>query len=92
MTEQQQKSDTQLRYATKRIVELESLLLVNVSETVWPAEVGMVFDQIETAGELPAHHQLRLKHHINRMWLEKMPVPAIVTAARSLACAMEEYA
>ncbi|WP_285127756.1 hypothetical protein [Leclercia adecarboxylata] len=79
-------------YATKRIIELESLLLVDVSETVWPAEVGMVYGQVENAGNLPAHHQRRLKHHINRMWLEKMPVPAIVTAARSLACAMGEYA
>ncbi|MFO3904139.1 hypothetical protein AAHD62_06360 [Enterobacter hormaechei] len=81
-----------LQYATKRIVELESLLLVDISETVWPAEVAMVYGQIENAGDLPAHHQRRLKHHINRMWLEKIPVPAIVTAARSLACAMGEYA
>lgn len=84
--------ETQLRYATKRIIELESLLLVDVTETVWPAEVDTVYGQIENAGDLPAHHQHRLKHHINRMWLEQMPVPAIVTAARSLACAMGEYA
>lgn len=81
-----------LNYATKRIVELESLLLADVQETVWPAEVGLVYGQIETAGDLQAHHQRRLKHHINRMWLEKMPVPAIVTAAQSLAIAMEKYA
>lgn len=84
--------DPQLEYATKRIVELENLLLVNVEETVWPAEVGMVYSQIESAGDLPAHHQRRLKHHINRMWLEKMPVPSIIAAARSLAIAMEKYA
>ncbi|QIG28643.1 hypothetical protein [Leclercia adecarboxylata] len=64
-----------LQYATKRISELESLLLADVTETVWPAEVGMVYGQIETAGDLPAHHQRRLKYHINRMWPEKMPVP-----------------
>jgi hypothetical protein len=29
---------------------------------------------------------------INRMWLEKMPVPSIIAAARSLASAMEKYA
>lgn len=81
-----------LEYACKRVIELEGLLLVDVPETVWPAEVGMVFSQVEVAGELPAHHQRRLQHHINRMWLEKMPVPAIVTAARSLAAAMEKYA
>lgn len=84
--------DQLLQYATNRIIELENLLLVNVEETVWPAEVGMVYSQIESAGDLPAHHQRRLNHHINRMWLEKMPVPAIVIAARSLAAAMEEYA
>jgi len=70
-------TETQLRYATKRIVELESLLLVDVIETVWPAEVGMVYGQVENAGDLPAHHQRRLKHHINRMWLEKMPMLAM---------------
>lgn len=84
--------DPQLEYATKRIVELENLLLVNVEETVWPAEVGMVYSQIESAGDLPAHHQRRLKHHINRMWLEQMPVPTIITAAQSLSIAMEKYA
>lgn len=86
------KADPLLMYATKRIIELEGLLLGDVPETVWPAEVGVVFSQVENAGSLPAHHQRRLQHHINRMWLEKMPVPAIVTAARSLAAAMEKYA
>ncbi|HEM8233707.1 TPA: hypothetical protein ACGJN3_000716 [Klebsiella aerogenes] len=65
--------DPSLEYACKRVQELESLLLVDIPEAVWPAEVGMVFAQIENAGTLPAHHQRRLQHHINRMWLEKMP-------------------
>lgn len=90
--EPQNNFDPQLQYATKRIIELENLLLVDVQDTVWPDEVGMVYSQIENAGDLPAHHQRRLKHHINRMWLEKLPVPSIVVAARSLAAAMEEYA
>ncbi|EPI2477742.1 hypothetical protein ACXDGK_000743 [Klebsiella pneumoniae] len=68
-----------LEYACKRLQELESLLLVDVPETVWPAEVSMVFAQIENAGTLPAHHQHRLQHHINRMWLEKKPVPMNVS-------------
>jgi len=84
--------DTHLQYAIKRIVELETMLLPDVPETVWPAEVGMVMSQIEIAGDLSAHHQRRLQHHINRMWLEKMPVPSIIEAARSLAAVMEEYA
>jgi len=85
-------SDVLLEYAFQRIIELESLLLVDVPETVWPVEVAMVYSQINIAGELPVHHQHRLHHHINRMWLEKMPIPAIVTAARSLAAAMEKFA
>lgn len=84
--------DPLLKYACRRVAELESLLLVDVTDTVWPAEVGLVYSQIESAGDLPAHHQRRLKHHINRMWLEKMPVPSIIEAARSLAAVMEEYA
>ncbi|QLA31030.1 hypothetical protein [Klebsiella pneumoniae] len=84
--------DVLLEHAYRRLVELESLLMVDVPETVWPAEVSMVFSQIENAGALPAHHQRRLQHHINRMWLEKMPVPSIIAAARSLAYAMEKYA
>ncbi|CZW29359.1 hypothetical protein [Enterobacter hormaechei] len=84
--------DHLLKYACRRVAELENLLLVEVPETIWPAEVGMVYSQIENAGNLPAHHQRRLQHHINRMWLERMPVPSIIAAARSLATAMEEYA
>ncbi|MFT4239126.1 MAG: hypothetical protein QM587_15755 [Klebsiella sp.] len=83
--------DPSLEYACKRILELEQLLLVDVPETVWPAEVAMVLSQIESAGVLHAHHKQRLQHHINRMWLEKMPVPSIIAAARSLASAMEKY-
>lgn len=85
-------TDSLISYACSRISELESLLLVDVPETVWPAEVELVYSQVESAGDLPAHHQRRLKHHINRMWLEKMPAPEIVIAARSLADAMEKYA
>ena len=84
--------DTLLQYACSRVAELESLWLVDVPETVWPAEIGLVFSQLENAGNIPAHHQRRLKNHINRMWLESMPVPSIIVAARSLAAAMEEYA
>ncbi|EPZ2455631.1 hypothetical protein ACXLRS_000774 [Citrobacter youngae] len=34
--------DPLLEYATKSIVELESMLLVDVEDTVWHAEVNMV--------------------------------------------------
>ncbi|WP_165708285.1 hypothetical protein [Pectobacterium polaris] len=85
-------TDALLNYATSRIIELEAMLLVGATETVWPAEVQMVYSQVERAGDLPAHHQRRLHHHINRMWLEKIPVPEIIKAALSLAAAMEYYA
>lgn len=49
--------DPSLEYACKRIQELENLLLVDVPETVWPAEVAMVLLEVENAGEHPAHHQ-----------------------------------
>jgi hypothetical protein len=84
-------SDALLEYAYRRIVELEKLLLVDVPKrSGLPRSAGL--SQVERAGDLPAHHQRRLKHHINRMWLEKMPVPSIVDAARSLAIVMEKYA
>ena len=53
--------DSSREYACKRLQELESLLLADVPETVWPAEVSMVFAQIEKAGTLPAPHQRRLQ-------------------------------
>lgn len=36
-------NDALLEYAYHRIVELEKLLLVEVQETVWPAEVRLVY-------------------------------------------------
>lgn len=80
-----------LHYAIKRIIELESMLLPDVPETVWPVEVESIFSQFYRAVNLPSHHQRRLKHHINRMWLDRVPVPSIITAAKSLCEAMEKY-
>lgn len=42
--------DQLLQYATNRIIELESLLLVDIQETVWPTEVKMVFLRLITPG------------------------------------------
>lgn len=83
--------DTALKYTIQRIIQLEELLLPDIPETVWPEEVKSVFSQINRAGELPAHHQRRLLHHINRMWLDRLPLPSIVTAGNSLCEAMEKY-
>src|SRR5476651_1648020 len=62
--------DSVLQYAVQRIIKLESLLIPVVPETVWPVEVNMILGQIEGAKQLPEHHQRRLRHHINRMWLD----------------------
>jgi len=35
-------ADPLLLFTTKRILELKSLLLADVPETVWPIEVGLV--------------------------------------------------
>lgn len=58
--------EPQLHYATKRIVELESLLLVEVTESVGPAEGIMVFVKIGSAASsiiftVVAEHTLALK-------------------------------
>ncbi|EAB2293819.1 hypothetical protein MLA66_003170 [Salmonella enterica] len=81
-----------LCYALNRIVELENMLLLAIPETVWPAEVELIFSRNKRAGDLPVHHQHRLKHHINRMWLERLPAPSIISAAEVLCKEMEKYA
>ncbi|MDJ7444718.1 hypothetical protein LEH14_25970 [Salmonella enterica] len=80
-----------LQYSINRIIELENMLLPAIPETVWPAEVELIFSRTERAGDLPLHHQHRLKHHVNRMWLERLPVPSIVTAAEVLCKEMEKH-
>lgn len=84
--------NTMLLNAIRRIVELESLLLVPVEKTVWPNEVELVFSQVVQAATLPECHQDRLRHHINRMWLESVPMPKIIAVASSLAETLEQYA
>jgi len=71
------------------VAELEDLLLVDVPETVWPAEVQLVYTQMENADALPAHHQHRLKFHINRMFLEGLALPGVIRAAVSVKNALE---
>jgi hypothetical protein len=65
-------------------------LLIPVEKSVWPAEVKLVFSQIAQAAVLPECHQDRLRHHINRMWLESVPMPKIIAVASSLAETLEQ--
>ncbi|HCZ8655131.1 TPA: adenine methyltransferase [Klebsiella oxytoca] len=60
--------------------------------TVWPAEVEMVFLSVEQASALTKERQRKLKFHINRMWLEKTPVPQIIVSAKSLIGQLENKA
>lgn len=56
---------------------------------IWPAEVEMVFSAVEHDGAITEKNKRKLKFHINRMWLEKTPIPQIVMSARSLIATME---
>ncbi len=56
---------------------------------IWPAEVEMVFSAVDHDGAITEKNKRKLKFHINRMWLEKTPIPQIVVSARSLIATME---
>lgn len=56
---------------------------------IWPAEVETVFSAVDHASDLTEKNKRKLKFHINRMWLEKTPVPQIVESAQSLIGTME---
>ena len=58
----------------------------------WPTEVSALFGQVPDAVELTETSQRKVKYHINRMWLEKMPIPEILKAASELASEMEKAA
>ncbi|EFC4469302.1 adenine methyltransferase [Escherichia coli] len=56
---------------------------------IWPSEVEMVFSAVEHDSAISEKNKRKLKFHINRMWLEKTPIPQIVVSARSLIATME---
>lgn len=58
----------------------------------WPAEVSALFGQVPDAAVLTESSQRKMKYHINRMWLERMPMPEILKAASEMASAMEKAA
>ncbi|QHA85576.1 hypothetical protein [Serratia rhizosphaerae] len=70
----------------------ESPLLITMKKTVWPAEVELIFSQVERASSLPSSHQERLRYHINRMLLESVPIQKITTVISSLVEKLEQYA
>jgi len=60
------------------------------SNDVWSAEVNLISAQIPNIALLHADHQRKLKHHINRMLLERQPSSSIINAAQSLAITFGE--
>jgi len=62
--------------------------IIPVPETnnrVWPAEVNHLFDQVAESSNLAAHLQNKLRHHINRLKMDGMPVDQIIDTAGTLA-------
>lgn len=62
------------------------------SSNVWPAEVLLLAQQLPALSNLADDHQRKVKHHINRMLLERQPHAEIITAAESLAATFGEHA
>lgn len=62
------------------------------SSNVWPAEVLLLAQQLPALSNLADDHQRKVKHHINRMLLERQPHAEIITAAQSLATTFGEHA
>ena len=62
--------------------------IIPVPETnnrVWPSEVNHLFDQVTESSNLDAHLQNKLRHHINRLKMDGMPVDQIIDTAGTLA-------
>lgn len=59
-------------------------VLPGAESRIWPLEVGIVFNQVDGADVLDMSQQNKLKAHINQLWLERMPTPEIIAAARSM--------
>nr|WP_312584971.1 phage N-6-adenine-methyltransferase [Atlantibacter sp.] len=58
----------------------------------WPAEVSALFDKVSDTAVLTESSQKKVKYHINRMWLERMPMTEIIKAASEMAAVMEKAA
>ncbi|EOU1295347.1 phage N-6-adenine-methyltransferase [Cronobacter malonaticus] len=83
----------QIRREAERLIPVT--LLPVVPEELpekWPAEVSVIFSQITGTKGLTESIQRKVKYHINRMWLERMPMPEILKAASEMALAMEKAA
>ncbi|MGM3172480.1 phage N-6-adenine-methyltransferase [Dickeya lacustris] len=78
----------QIRREAGRLAPQQSIIIPDTENTVWPAEVNFLFEQIPAAITLPAGLQNKLRSHINRLKLEGVPDSAIITTAETLSVAM----
>nr|DAF90467.1 MAG TPA: hypothetical protein [Myoviridae sp. ctdyF5] len=60
-------TDSLISYACSRISELESLLLVDVPETVWFKEMGLAFSLLENACDLRTRRKVGVTGHAKKV-------------------------
>ncbi|WP_312466177.1 phage N-6-adenine-methyltransferase [Atlantibacter hermannii] len=84
---------SQIRRLAERLTSVSSLPATPEQlPEKWPEEVSALFDQVSDAAVLTETGQRKVKYHINRMWLERMPMTEILKAASEMAAVMEKAA
>ncbi|EML4892961.1 phage N-6-adenine-methyltransferase [Klebsiella oxytoca] len=63
--------------------------LLETESSIWPLEVGLIFEQVEGAEDLEFSQQNKLKAHINQLCLERMPTSEIIAVAGGLVESMQ---
>lgn len=63
--------------------------LPETETSIWPLEVGLIFEQVEGAEDLEFSQQNKLKAHINQLCLERMPTSEIIAVAGGLVESMQ---
>lgn len=83
----------QIERAAARLTPfVQALITPETTNDVWSAEVTLLAEQVPTLISLPHEHQRKIKHHINRMLLERQPSSEIISAAQSLTATFGENA
>lgn len=84
---------SQIRRLAERLTSVSSLPATPEQlPEKWPEEVSALFDQVSDGAVLTETGQRKVKYHINRMWLERMPMTEILKAASEMAAVMEKAA
>lgn len=80
------------RAAARLTPSVQALIPPETTNDVWSAEVTLLAEQVPTLISLPHEHQRKVKHHINRMLLERQPSTEIIASALSLTATFGEHA